>query len=295
MRRRAALDARRTTLLLLLVLTAPRCLACAHAGSMGGACGGGSGGAVDPTAPPSLELRLAALEGKLRGRAAGPPAAQDGGIAAAQTAGLEERLQAMEAAADDQRSQLSAMRGQQEELRGLVTRLMGVLEAGGAPAAAAAGEAEREQLAALRAQVTSLAGELGGVKAEQTRLSGAQSALEVQLGQLVAATEDRHSRVQTAIFQVARRAASLARPASQSGSRCCCCCCDARCGPDALPALPAAAQVARQVDMLDARVREEAGNSARALQVILDAASGGQKQHAPQQGDATATAGVSAA
>jgi hypothetical protein len=96
---------------------------------------GGGGASSGAGKGPMLESRLAALERKLRAEG-GSTEANAGAIkpVAAQgvrDGGHEARLRALEAATDQQQQQLAAVCAQQEELRGLVVRLMGLLEAAG--------------------------------------------------------------------------------------------------------------------------------------------------------------------
>jgi hypothetical protein len=156
--------------------------------------------------------------------------------ARAGAAGIEGRLQQLEVAADEQRQALAAVRVQQEELWGLVMRLMGLLEAGGGGGAAnsSSTNSQAQQVQGLGEEVGRVSVGVCSLQGQCNGLQGAHASLEERLGQLGAASEDRHARVETAIYQVAR-----------------------------------------QVDVLDTRMREEQGAALKALQAVLLSSSAG--------------------
>lgn len=176
-----------------------------------------------------LEARVKALESKVatrqRGSAAADAAAGDA-IAAgdAETGDLASRLLLIEMSVAEQEQQLSAVVGQQEALKEVVTRLAAALECTNQAAANA-------DVQELTKQVLALSKELAQLKAAAA-VKADTDALADKLQDLAQKTEDRQARAETAIYQVAR-----------------------------------------QVDVLDARLRDEQESSLKALEALLANAS----------------------
>ncbi|KAF6262551.1 hypothetical protein COO60DRAFT_614938 [Scenedesmus sp. NREL 46B-D3] len=181
-----------------------------------------------PKAKVLLEARIKALECKVAARehagaAAGAAAGEAIAAGEAETGDLATRLLLVEMAVAEQGQQLSAVVGQQEALKEVVTRLAASLQ----------GTSQR----ATDADVQELSKQVRALTQEVAQLKAAAGEADVQgltdkLQDLAQTTEDRQTRAETAIYQVAR-----------------------------------------QVDVLDGRLRDEQDSSLKALEALLANAS----------------------